>query len=193
MKTTRIAAWLLILAALPAFGAEVAGVKFAPQAGVAGSSAVLTLNGAGLRRFIFFKVYAMALYLPAKTSRAAEAIAAAGAKRIDIRMLRNVDADEFGEALEKGLRANLSAAEMKTIDARVGELLAIMKALKVAKEGMRIELDWLPGAGTVVVVDGKARGKPITGDDFYRALLRVWLGEHPVQDDLKDALLGKAD
>jgi hypothetical protein len=28
------------------------------------------------------------------------------------------------------------------------------------------------------------------GEDFYRALLRIWLGDNPVQDDLKKALLG---
>jgi hypothetical protein len=28
------------------------------------------------------------------------------------------------------------------------------------------------------------------GEAFYRALLRIWLGEKPVQDDLKKALLG---
>jgi hypothetical protein len=41
-------------------------------------------------------------------------------------------------------------------------------------------------------VAGQQRGKDIPGEDFYRALLRIWLGEKPVQDDLKQALLGKA-
>jgi len=40
------------------------------------------------------------------------------------------------------------------------------------------------------VVDGKPAGAPIQGEDFYRALLRIWLGERPVQEDLKQALLG---
>jgi hypothetical protein len=55
---------------------------------------------------------------------------------------------------------------------------------------MAIALDWVPGAGTQVTIDGKAEGKPIEGEDFYRALLRIWLGDKPVQDDLKKALLG---
>ena len=184
-------AWLLLLAALPALAAEVAGVKFEAETKIDGAGQALVLNGAGLRRFVFFKVYAAGLYLPAKTTSAAEAIAAQGPKRISIRMLRDVDAKEFSDALEKGLRENNSADEMKAIEPRLAELLAIMTALKEAKEGMRIELDWRPGTGTVVVVDGALRGKPIAGEDFYRALLKVWLGEHPVQDDLKDAMLGK--
>ena len=46
-------------------------------------------------------------------------------------------------------------------------------------------------AGTQVTVDGKATGAPIAGEDFYRALLRVWLGDNPVQADLKKSLLGE--
>ncbi|HUN67524.1 MAG TPA: chalcone isomerase family protein, partial [Burkholderiales bacterium] len=73
---------------------------------------------------------------------------------------------------------------------RVRQLVAIMAEMKEAKKGMRITLDWLPGAGTAVTVDGKAAGLPIQGEDFYRALLRIWLGDNPVQSDLKKALLG---
>jgi hypothetical protein len=41
-----------------------------------------------------------------------------------------------------------------------------------------------------MTVDGKPAGAPIAGEDFYQALLRIWLGPKPVQDDLKKALLG---
>jgi hypothetical protein len=54
---------------------------------------------------------------------------------------------------------------------------------------MAIHLDWT-GAETQVVIQGKPVGKPIAGEDFYRALLRIWLGEHPVQDDIRKDLLG---
>jgi hypothetical protein len=54
---------------------------------------------------------------------------------------------------------------------------------------MTIALDWT-GAATQLLVDGKPVGRPIQGEDFYRALLRIWLGDKPVQDDLKKALLG---
>ena len=40
------------------------------------------------------------------------------------------------------------------------------------------------------MVNGKPAGKPISGEDFYRALLRIWLGDKPVQEDLKKSLLG---
>jgi hypothetical protein len=65
-----------------------------------------------------------------------------------------------------------------------------MAEIKQAKKGMTIALDWT-GAATQLVIDGKPAGRPIAGEDFYRALLRIWLGEKPVQEDLKKALLGQ--
>jgi len=180
---------LLCLVALPGFAAEVAGVKLEDRDRVANTE--LVLNGAGLRRRVFFQVYAAGLYLQEKKALAAEAIAAGGPKRVAMHMLRDVGADQLSSALAEGIRDNHSEAEAKALEPRVRQLGAIMAQLKEAKEGMRITLDWLPGAGTQVTVNGQAAGAPIPGEDFYRALLRIWLGEHPVQDDLKKALLGE--
>jgi hypothetical protein len=186
----RFLALVGLLAALPLGAAEVGGVRLEDR--VRAGTAELVLNGAGLRKRLFFQVYAIGLYLPRKATSGAEAVALAGPKRVVIRMLRDVDAETFTEALSDGLRANHDAATMQALAPRIAQLSAIMRELEEAKEGMVIALDLLPGVGTVLSVDGKARGRPIPGDDFARALLRVWLGEHPVQDDLKRALLGQA-
>jgi hypothetical protein len=175
---------LLFLLAAPAFAAEVAGVKIDEQTRV--GSAELVLKGAGLRKRFFLQVYAMGLYV---ADRNADPVTQPGAKRIAIHMLRDVDADQFVGALSDGIRDNHGAAEAKALEPRVAQLGAILAALKEAKKGMLITLDGVPG-GTLVSIDGKPAGKPIEGEDFYRALLRIWLGEKPVQDDLKKALLG---
>jgi len=178
---------LLLLIALPAFAAEISGVRIDDREKLSNSE--LTLNGAGLRKRAFFQVYVIGLYLPEKKTAATDAIGAAGPKRILIHMLRDVDADQFGGALTDGMKDNVSETEMKALDPRVKQLMSIMGEMKEAKKGMRITLDWTP-AGTQMTVDGKAAGSPIAGEDFYRALLKIWLGEKPVQADLKGALLG---
>jgi hypothetical protein len=172
-----------------ASAAEVAGVKLEDRERV--SNADLVLNGAGLRKRAFFQVYAMGLYLPDRKTAAADAIGAAGPKRVAIHMLRDVGADQFADALSDGMKDNHGEAEMKALEPRVKQLAGIMADMKEAKKGMRITLDWVPGAGTVVTVEGKPAGTPIPGEDFYRALLRIWLGDNPVQADLKKALLGE--
>lgn len=189
MATRVFGLLFLFLMAFSAFSVEVAGVKLEDKDRVA--NADLVLNGAGLRKRAFFQVYAIGLYLPEKKTVAAEAVAATGPKRVAIHMLRDVDAGQFTDALMDGMKDNHSDADMKALDPRVKQLSAIMAEMKEAKKGMRITLDWLPAAGTQVTVDAKATGVPIPGEDFYRALLRIWLGENAVQADLKKALLGE--
>jgi len=182
-----ILATAALLAASNVFGAEVSGVRLEDKTGV--ESRELVLNGAGVRKKFFINVYVIGLYLPEKARAAAAVLQMPGPKRAEIHMLRNVDADTFTEALLEGLRDNHSDAEYKALEPRAKELAAIMAELKEAKKGMTIALDWT-GEATRLVADGKPAGKPIAGEDFYRALLRIWIGDQPVNDELKKALLG---
>jgi hypothetical protein len=186
MKALRI--FLVSLSiAFPALGAEVAGVRIDDQASLANAN--LVLNGAGLRKLIFFNVYAMGLYLPKKTANAAEAVAQEGPKRVALHMLRDIGAERFTSALVEGIRDNHSEAQVKALEPRVQALTQVMAQVGEAKKGSTITLDW-DGKATQVGIDGKATGQPIEGADFYQALLRIWLGDKPVQEDLKKALLG---
>lgn len=186
----------LLLAALAAAfcqmagAVEVAGVRFDDRISVGAGE--LLVNGAGLRKKAFFQVYAMALYLPAKSGDAEAALSAKGGKRIAITLLRDLTAKQFVEALQEGMASNHSEAEMAALKERLKQLGDVMLTIGEAKTGTSIVIDWLPDSGTRLVVNGQAKGKDIAGEDFYRALLRIWLGSQPVQDDLKQALLGKA-
>jgi Chalcone isomerase-like len=165
-----------------------AGIAFATLATAADE---LSLNGSGIRKRAFFQVYSIGLYLPKKTTSAEEAVSVPGPKRVEIKMLRDVSAEQFSDALADGIRANHSEADAKALEPKVKQLAATMAEVKEAKKGMAIVLEW-NGKATQVLIDGKPSGAPIQGDDFYRALLRIWLGDKPVQDDLKKALLGAA-
>lgn len=184
---SRSLALALLLLPVAAPGAELAGVQLPDKAQV--QARELALNGAGLRTRFFFNVYVIGLYLPEKKTDAAAVLALPGPERVAIHMLRDVGADTFSEALVEGLKANHSEAEYQALEPRVKQLEAIMAQVKEAKKGMAIALDWA-GEATQVSIDGKATGAPIAGADFYRALLRIWLGEHPVQEDVKKGLLG---
>ena len=177
----------LLLLPLAVNAAEVAGVKIDDKTRI--GSTELVLNGAGLRKRAFFQVYAMGVYVQQRSGNAATVVEQPGPKRVAIHMLRNVGADAFNEALAEGIRANSPEAEAKALEPRLKELGAIIASVGEAKKGMAILLDWT-GSETQVVIQGKPAGNPIAGEDFYRALLRIWVGDRPVQDDLKKALLG---
>jgi len=180
----------VIALALPlaASAAEVAGVKLEDRVRV--GTADLVLNGAGVRTRFFVKVYVGGLYVAEKKSSAADLLSAPGPKRVSITMLRDVGAGTFIQSLNEGFRNNSTPAEVDKLKPQLDEFEAVITALGEAKKGQVIALDFVPGAGTTVSLNGEARGKPIPGDDFYRGLLRIWLGDRPADEDLKKAMLG---
>jgi hypothetical protein len=178
----------LMLCTQLALAAEVAGVKVDERVRLGSSE--LQLNGAGVRTKAFFKVYVAGLYLAEKKTSVAGVLALPGAKRVSMRMMRELSAKQLTDALGEGIRDNTPSAEQEALKDRLAELTATMSALQSAKEGDVIALDWMPESGTSVVLNGEAKGKAIAGEDFYRALLRIWLGDNPVSGSLKKSLLG---
>ncbi len=168
--------------------AEIEGVKLEPTAQL--GAAALPLNGAGLRTRAFFKVYLAALYVPQKSTDAAALLAQKGPRRLAITMLRNVDAPTFAGALNDGLKANHSEAQLAGWKAQIAALNASLEAAGEARKGDLIHIDFAPETGTQVRVNGQPRGGAIAGEDFYTALLRIWLGDKPVDAGLKKGLLG---
>lgn len=186
----RVAGWRLCLACLtPALAAEIEGVKVADKVRVGDAGPELVLNGAGVRTRVFFKVYVGALYLQQKKNSAEAVFADTSDKRVAMHMLRDLAAEQLFSALNDGLKNNHSAEALARLDPQVKQLEAIFSAVKAAKTGDAIVLDFLPGTGTRVVVNGEAKGT-IPGDEFSHALLRIWLGESPADASLKKAMLG---
>jgi hypothetical protein len=179
----------LMLCTHLALAAEVAGIRVDERVKLGSSE--LQLNGAGVRTRLIFKVYVGALYLPERKSGAAEALALRGAKRVSMTLLRDLTARQLTDALEEGIRANSSEAELAALKERIDALVATMNEIGSAKEKTVITLDFLPESGTRVTVDGEARGKPVPGEEFYAVLLRIWLGQSPVDAGLKKAMLGQ--
>ena len=171
----------------PVQAAEIAGVKLAETHRT--GDTMLVLNGAGVRSRFLFKVYVAALSLPVRQTQADAVLAAPPPRRMQLAMLRDVSADAFSEALRKGLAANVNAAQLAALSPRIAEFEARIKSQGEAREGDVYVLDET-AAGMQLSVNGKPIGQPIAGPDFFRALLAVWLGDAPVQDDLKRALLG---
>jgi Chalcone isomerase-like len=167
---------------------DVAGVRFPPTALVGG--ATLTLNGAGLRTRFVVKVYAAGLYLAAKASTPEAVLAATGPKRLHVVMLRDIDGNDLGKLFTRGMQDNSSREDFgKSIPGtlRMAELFSAKKRLA---QGENFSVEWLPGQGTQILINGKPQGEPIKEPEFFNALLRIWLGSNPADAALKDALLG---
>jgi long-chain acyl-CoA synthetase len=168
-----------------AAAAEVGGVRLEDKASIGAQE--LILNGAGVRTKVVFKVYVASLYLPQKAGDLS-AVLAKSPRRIQLNLLRTLSADQLVDALNEGLAENNSAAELAAVKTQTDQLAAIMKTFKEVKEKDVVTLDFVDGV-TRVGLNGDVRGS-IAGEAFNQALTRVWLGDKPVQADLKKSLLG---
>lgn len=179
-----ILAATLVLAAT-AGATTVAGVNMPDTVDVPGHK--LVLNGAGLRKKLFIKVYVGGLYLGAKQSSAAAILAADAPRRQVLHFLFDVGKGKMAEAWEEGLEDNTPNAtpEVKTAFKSLSAWMDDMK------EGQQIVLTYLPGTGTTVEVNGKNKGT-LAGKAVSDAILNTWLGPKPGPgDDFKNAVLGQ--
>lgn len=151
----------------------------------------LQLNGVGVRVKIIVDVYAAGLYVGKKERAANALINQGGAKSMQIVLLRDLTGEDFADAMVKGFKANNSEADIARHQARLNEVRQRMLSFGLVKKGTVIRIDHVPGSGTGVLINGVHQGTDIEGDDFYAAILKIWLGQHPVDGDLKDALTGE--
>jgi hypothetical protein len=168
---------------------EVGGVKYDNTVTLA--NAKLQLNGAGVR-YKFVKVYTAGLYLANKAATPEAVLAAAGPRRMHIVMLREINADELGRLFTKGMEQNASREEFSKVIPGVIKMGEIFAARRKLASGDYFSIDYVPGVGSTIVVNGKPASEPIKEPEFFNALMKIWLGKSPADAQLKDALLGKS-
>ena len=180
--------WVFLLCLTEqAFALEVAGVKLADSAHP--GSRELQLNGAGVRSRFFLDLYIAALYLPEKSTSGAAVLTDSGEKRMALHLLIGISAEHLFSALNNAIAANHNPTEMSVLEAPLKEFAAIFHTIGEVKKGDVVMFDYLPGSGTQISVNGVAKGT-VGGAVFNSALLKVWLGDKPAQNDLKQKLLG---
>lgn len=181
----------VVLAPAIASAMEVAGVSLPERIAAARGGPELVLNGAGIRhKLMTVNVYVGALYLAAKSKDSDAVLADAGPKRVEMHVLiEELTAKELIASLNDAIAANHNPAELALIEIRLRDLNRMMSKIGVLKRGGVVRIDYIPGSGTRINVNGQDM-LTIPGDDFFRALLRIWLGKKPVDGRLRDAMLG---
>ncbi|MCU0290688.1 MAG: chalcone isomerase family protein [Thermoanaerobaculaceae bacterium] len=183
MRVRALVAGSLLMTSV-AVGAELAGVTL-PE-GVQVGSTALKLNGAGIRKRAFIKVYVGGLYLQAPKADPAAIVGADEARRMVMHFVyKEVEGPKVTEAFREGF-ANNSAASLPALQVRLDAFCALWPTMRA---GDRAEMTYVPGAGTTLVINGKELGTT-EGKDFADALFLVWLGAKPADSGLKEGLLG---
>ena len=167
--------------------AELAEVKMPDTVQLDGQQ--LVFNGAGLRTKFFFKIYVAALYLTQKQTDGAAVMADEHVHRLALHIKHELGSEKLYNAFNDAIVSNQSPAELAALDSQLKQMRRIFDTVHEVKLGDVIDLDYLPASGTQISVNGKAYGT-IAGAAFNRAMLQIWLGDKPVQSDLKKGLLG---
>ncbi|HJV94608.1 MAG TPA: chalcone isomerase family protein, partial [Albitalea sp.] len=127
-----------------------------------------------------------------KVSTPEAVLAATGPRRMHIVMLRDIDGNELGKLFTKGMEQNTSHEEFAKVIPGIIKLGEIFAARKRLSSGDSFTIDFVPGTGVVLLVNGKVLADPIKEPEFFNALMKIWLGKSPADAQLKDALLGKS-
>ncbi|WP_456371765.1 chalcone isomerase family protein [Thiolapillus sp.] len=181
--------WLILIGMVflsaMATAKSVEGVNLPEKISLAGNE--LVLNGAGVREKFFFDIYVAALYLPARSGNAGKILQTDQPWRMRMDFLYSeVDKEKLDKGWEEGFEANVADASLPALHDRLQKFKAMFVTMH---KGDEVHLDYLPGTGVRVEINGEEKGV-VPGADFARALLSVWIGSEPVTRSVKKSLLG---
>jgi hypothetical protein len=184
----------LIAATQPAGAAEAAGVnyQFATQQG----SNQLQLNGVGTRVLASSGLYTAGLYLEQPVHASQAVLANTGGKQLRLVMLRDAPSRQLAELLTQGLVDNASNDALSDLMSEIFDVGLLLSEHGVFRAGDTVQIDSHPATGTTITIGSGARAAPssqsFANPGMFKVMMEIWLGEHPVDAGLKQALLGQS-
>ena len=183
-KVLIIALSINILASVNVFGVEIEKITF--EDSFKAGNTTLHVRGVGLLRYmVFVKVYVAALYL--RQGIPAEEVLSDTPKRLEIQYFRSIKAEDFALSTKEMISRNIDPETLERLQPRIKELNALYEDVK---PGDRYSLTYVVGKGIELALNGKPKGV-IAGSDFASAMFSIWLGPRPLDESLKESLLGE--
>lgn len=148
----------------------------------------LLLNGTGIRSKFVFDIYIGALYLAKKQTTADAIINDQGPQLVSMHFVYDeISAEKMRKGWSEGFAKVLDEDALKNLQPQI-DLFNLAFGNTMA--GDVIDVQYTPTMGTRVIVN-KVTKATIRGFEFHQALMKIWLGDNPVDDDLKQGMLGK--
>ncbi|NOY24214.1 MAG: chalcone isomerase [Acidobacteria bacterium] len=186
MKKMILLTVAVILLATTAFAVEIGGVNL-PDTLKAGDS-TLVLNGAGLRKKLWIKVYAGGLYLTHKTNNQNQIINADEAMAVRMHFIHDgIAAKKLISAWNEGFEA-ATGDNVAPIQMKIDQFNATFKV--EVHEGDFYDIVYVPSEGVTVSFNGK-KIDTISGLAFKKALFGIWLCDDPADSGLKEGMLNQ--
>lgn len=189
MRLLTLMCFLIPIQLLPsqASAVTIADINIPETVSHSEQSTKLVINGAGIRSKFIFDIYVGSLYLEKKLQTANEIFAAPGEKRVSMHFLYSeVSKEKLVSGWNDGFENNLTKDELKKLKTQIDQFNSLFITVK---KGDVININFIPTTGTSVIINDKTMGL-VEGDNFFTALLKIWLGDDPADSDLKEAMLG---
>ncbi|WP_374320244.1 chalcone isomerase family protein [Aquabacterium sp.] len=185
---------LLCLAVLASVGgvhaASLEGQRF--EDSIVLGNRTLRLNGLGLRGVAWIKAFVAGLYVPTTSHDPAQLLSMTGPKRLRLKVMLEAPSAELSKSMRNGVRHNETPEVQTQLAARVDTFAAAIDGIGKFKPGDVLDLDFVPGRGTQLRLNEKDLGKPIAGEEFYRAIMKIFIGKRPADKRMKEGLLSGA-
>lgn len=191
MRQLAMAALLTALSGVPlghAWAATLEGQQFDDTAVL--SDRTLRLNGLGLRGVAWVKAFVAGLYLPAPTRDSVQVLTMPGPKRLRLKIMLDAPSHELTKSLTSRIARNETEAAQVQMEERLTRLATHLDSMGDLRVGDTIDIDFVPERGTVLRLNERFVGTPVAGDDLYRSVLKIFVGDKPVDKRLKEGLLG---
>lgn len=151
----------------------------------------LELNGFGVRSKAWVDVYVQALYLTTLSQDPEFIIDSETPMGIRIEIISSlVSSKKLSKALYKGLEKSVGEEGMVKVEKEAKYLEALVNS-EPTKKGDVFKLIYNPVDVSIWIIKNDRYIDKIAGQDFKRAFLGIWLSKNPVDQDLKNDLLGK--
>lgn len=166
---------------------ELEGVVVPRTLDINGSS--LKLSGFGVRSKMWVDVYVQALYLTIITQEAKEIIDGNTEMAIRIQITSNmVSSNKFSKSVNNGLEKS-AGKDLESLRPKIDLLISMLKD-EIVKDDV-FNMVYNPKDSSMwIYKNDKLKGK-VQGMDFKKAFFGIWLSEKPVDQELKNNLLGK--
>lgn len=149
----------------------------------------VSLNGGGIRKKLFFKLYVGGLYLKSKTSDAKTVINSDEAMAVKLEITSSmISSENMSEAINEGFEKSTDGNTAPLKD-KISKFVDTFKKSEIV-EGNVFDIVYVPGTGVESYKNGKLQST-IEGLDFKKALFGIWMCDEPADEDLKQKMLGK--
>ncbi|MCB9187130.1 MAG: chalcone isomerase family protein [Flavobacteriales bacterium] len=149
----------------------------------------ISLNGGGIRKKLFFKLYVGGLYLSKKSGDANAIINADEAMAVKLQITSGmISSENMSEAISEGFEKS-TGGNVAPLKSKIDKFIDTFKKSEIV-EGNVFDIVYVPGTGVQSYKNGQLQST-VEGMDFKKALFGIWLCDEPADEDLKQKMLGK--